>query len=529
MTCRRIRRSLKKNEHSLSGEVMTDVLIVGAGPTGLALATRLTDLGARVRIIEKHESVLELTKSAALHARTLEHLRDLGTADAVLAEGQPVEILTLRTGYRDRVSVDFRTLADTAYPLMIDIPQARTEHLLIDGLAERGVEVERGTECTGIEQDADGVRATVSVRGTEHTVEARWAVGCDGSRSTVRDLLGIGMAGEPYADDWVLCDAEVDWPLPRNEMAFSGDTEGIFGVFPLPGERRFRLAYTATGAEPSIEDAQRCMARTGIDGRIRSVEEFWTFSLAHKQAVRYGGGRVLLAGDAAHVHTPFGGQGLNLGIGDAMNLAWRLALAARGADPALIDGYETERHPVAAQVIAFTHRGAQAMLMRGDPRRHVRDALLTAAGSSDRARRGLARRFSQLDHRYRRVAGNTGRGGGLVGGDRLPDTAFFDGVAERTRHLHDLLPSDRHTLLLTDPAQAEGLSVPAPHAVRLITPDWAQARADRDTVTALDRAESLSRLYGSAYLVRPDRHVARIGSPAELVAALPETTREESR
>ncbi|MCY9785754.1 FAD-dependent monooxygenase [Nocardiopsis sp. EMB25] len=510
---------------------MTDVLIVGAGPTGLALATRLHDLGVRVRIIDKHDGVLELTKSAALHARTLEHLRDLGVADAVLAEGQRVDVLALRTGHRDRIAVDFRTLADTAYPFMVDIPQARTEHLLIDRLAERGVRVERGTECVAIEQRTDGVRATVTADGRSRTLEARWLVGCDGARSTVRGLLGIERTGAPYADDWVLCDAVVDWPLPRNEMTFSGDTEGIFGVFPLPGDRRYRLAYTATpGVEPSIEDAQRCMARTGIEGTIHAVDEFWTFSLAHEQAVRYRGGRVFLAGDAGHVHTPFGGQGLNLGVGDAMNLAWRLAAVIDGADAGLLDGYQDERHPVAAEVIAFTHRGAQAMLLRGDPRRHLRDAALTLLRSSDRARRALARRFSQLDHRYRRASGTGGRAGDLVGGDRLPDPEFFDGLTQRTRRLHDLLPHDRHTLLLTDPAQAEGLSVPDSCAVRLITPDWAAAHTTRGVATALDRGRATARLHGSAYLVRPDRHIARIGSPGELTSAPPvPAAREESR
>ncbi|OLT25570.1 FAD-binding monooxygenase [Nocardiopsis sp. CNR-923] len=507
---------------------MSDVLIVGAGPTGLALALRLHDLGVGVRIIDKHESVLGLTKSAALHARTMEHLRDLGLADAVLDEGQRVEHLTLRTGHRDRISVDFRTLHDTAYPFLLDHPQDRTEHLLIEELARRGVAVERAAACVGIEQHGDGVRATVAVGGRTRTLEARWLVGCDGVRSTVRRLLGIERTGAPYPDDWVLFDADIDWPLPRNELTFSADGEGLFGVFPLPGERRYRVAYTPTpGVEPSMEDAQRSMARSGVEGTILAVDNLRPFTLAHMQAVRYRRGRVFLAGDAAHVHTPFAGQGLNLGIGDAMNLAWRLAAVAHGADARLLDAYQAERHPVAASVIAMTHRTAQAMLLRDDPRRHLRDAVMTVLQASERARRALARRLSQLDHHYRGAPGVAGRAHGLAGGDRLPDLEFFDGLSQRAGRLHEFLPYDRHTMLLTDPAQTVGLTVPDSCAVRLITPDWARARTAQNVPTALDRGRSAARLYGSAYLVRPDRHVAGIGSPSDLAAAAALDSHEE--
>ncbi|MFD0775948.1 FAD-dependent monooxygenase, partial [Streptomonospora algeriensis] len=364
----------------------TRVLVVGAGPTGLALALRLARLGVRPRIIDKHAGVQELTKSAALHARTLEHLRDLGAAHDILEQGQQVDILRLRTGHRDRIAVDFRALAGTAFPFMIDIPQSRTEHILLDRLAAAGVAVERETACTGIEHSAEEVRATVSTpEGATSVITADWLVGCDGAHSTVRGLVGAEFPGGTYADDWVLCDAEADWPLPRNEMTFSGDTDGIYGVFPLPGQRRYRLAYTrnhrsdGTPVEPDLADAQRALARTGIEGTVESVGPFWTFNLAHRQADRYRHGRVLLAGDAAHVHTPFGGQGLNLGVGDAMNLGWKLAAVATGSAPEdLLDTYEAERHPVAAEVIAFTDLGARAMLLRGDPRRHLRDTVLPA-------------------------------------------------------------------------------------------------------------------------------------------------------
>ncbi|WP_027644462.1 FAD-dependent monooxygenase [Salinispora oceanensis] len=514
------------------------VLIVGAGPTGLVLAAQLNRLGVDTRIIDKHASPLALTKSAALHARTLEHLRDLGVADRILAEGQRVDVLTLRTSHRDRLSVDFRVLDDTAYPHLVDIPQYRTEQILIDHLTRHGVPLHRSTTLVGLTSTDSGVTATLTTPdGDTETVTPQWVVGCDGAHSTVRDLLGIDFDGTTYSDPWVLCDAVVDWPLPRNEMTFSSDGSGIYGVFPLPGRRRFRLAYTqtidATGrlVPPTHHDAQAALARTGIPATIESTDQFWTFNLARKQATSYRRGRVFLAGDAAHVHTPFGGQGLNLGVADAINLGWKLAAVIAGWAPtALLDSYQAERHRIGRQVVRFTHLGATAMLFRSDPRRHLRDLVLSGLQASMPARQLLAYRLSQLAHSYRGTAGVTGRAGGLHGGDRLPDPMLFDGVTHQPQRLHDQLATARHTLLLTAPkpdptlpTQINGLADtlarrwPGAVELRLLTPAWQVAQALRAQVPVLlDRGRNAQRLYdagAAAFMTRPDRHIGYAGPP----------------
>ena len=514
----------------------TNVLIVGAGPTGLTLAADLARRGADFRIVDKHPGVLDATKAAALHARALEDFRDVGVADTIVAEGQRVDILRLRSGYRDRVTVDFRGLRDTAYPLMIDIPQGRTEHILIDHLAAAGVPVERGWTLTDLDPGVDAVTATLAptpagpeVGSAARTVVADFVVGCDGANSSVRRVLNLDFTGADYDDDWVLGDAVVDWPLPRNEMTFSADAEGIYGVFPLPGERRYRLAYTQSRdgdgnlVEPDIADAQRAMRRTGIAGTVESVDEFWTFNLAHRQAAHVRRGRVFLAGDAGHVHTPFGGQGLNLGVGDAVNLGWKLAEVCAGRAPAaLLDSYQTERHQVAEQVVRFTHLGASAMLLGDDPRRRLRDAVFGAIEATPTARALMARRLSQLAHTYRGTPALQRGHGRLRPGDRLPDISMFDGVGNRTVRLHEAVSSIGHTLLVAgdagDPQTlVDGLRARWQIALNalMITRDWQTAERIRaDVPVLLDRGRDARTLYRRrpvAYLIRPDRHIGYVG------------------
>ena len=432
------------------------VLIVGAGPSGMTLALQLARYHVPFRIIDKHVAPLKLSKAAAIHARTLEIFADLEMIDTFLAEGQRVDILALRTRYADRLHLDFSHLKHTPYPFMLDLPQYRTEYILMQKLEDIGIAIERGVQLVAMHQEKETVEARLRHEdGRGEDVTTSWLVGADGANSTVRSLAGIEFLGEAYADDWVLCDAKIRWPLPRNEMTFSGDRDGIFGVFPLPGENTYRMAYTQTRnvaghlVEPSKEDAQQSLHRTGVDGEVLDAEQFWKFNLAHRQVTNSRQGHVFLIGDAAHIHTPFGGQGMNLGVADAYNLGWKLAYVIHGnAHDSLLDTYQRERSRVIQGVIRTTHLGVTAMLVREDRQATVRDVLMQAVGASYVLPKLLTFSFSQLAHNYRHSPIVRGRALQLQAGDRAPDQQFFDGTTQSYKHLFALTQGMRHTLLL---------------------------------------------------------------------------------
>lgn len=512
------------------------VLIVGAGPSGMTLALQLARYHVPLRIIEKHVSPLKLSKAAAIHARTLEIFADLGMIDTFLAEGQQVDILALRTRNADRLHLDFSQLKHTPYPFMLDLPQYRTEYILMQKLEETGITIERGVQLVDMHQENEQVQVRLRhENGQEEHVTASWLIGADGAKSTVRSLAGIEFLGEAYADDWVLCDAKIRWPLPRNEMTFSGDRNGIFGVFPLPGENTYRMAYTQTRnaagelVEPSKEDAQQSLQRTGIDGEVLDVEQFWKFNLAHRQVTHSRQGRVFLVGDAAHIHTPFGGQGMNLGIADAYNLGWKLAYVIHGnAHDSLLDSYQRERSRVIEGVIRTTHLGVTSMLVKEGRQATMRDILMQAIGATYILPRLLTFSFSQLAHSYRHSPIVRGRALRLQAGDRAPDQRFFDGTTQSYKHLFDLTQGTQHTLLLfigdntrQHAALLQLLRESTQHYAALLDvhvigtsyqrPSWLPS----DVQYWSDRGKDLSLYHQfgipTAYLVRPDKYIGFIG------------------
>jgi 2-polyprenyl-6-methoxyphenol hydroxylase-like FAD-dependent oxidoreductase len=470
-----------------SGVVGTpDVLVVGAGPTGLMLACELALGGAAVQLLEERTDIPNITRAFAVHARTLELLDARGLADGVLGRGLPVYELAPPGG----ATVDLRELP-TRYGMVLIVPQSGTEHLLAARADELGVEIIRGAEVVGLTQDNDGVNLELA-RGD--TVSAGYVVGCDGAHSAVRRLLGIDFVGKQYETHILLADVRLASPPAETLFAKTG-SEGVVLFVPF-GDGWFRaiawdrLREQAPLSEPvtldEIRDAFRRIA--GEDFGMNEMRWSSRFLSERRQARHYRSGRAFLAGDAAHVHSPLGGQGMNTGLGDAMNLGWKLAAASRGtAPPWLLDTYEKERHPVGAGVLRLTDAFNQLVLGTSAARRAVRSAALGVFLRIPRSRKMMAERVSGIGIAYPRS-----REEDWMVGRRMPDIEC-DGT-----RVYELLREGRFVLVTAVPVEV-----------------------DRgDIVHTVDTHPELP----DAILVRPDGYVAwaseRMPSATEVRAAI---------
>jgi 2-polyprenyl-6-methoxyphenol hydroxylase-like FAD-dependent oxidoreductase len=375
----------------------TDVLVIGAGPTGLALGASLVARGVAATVVDQQEAGANTSRAAVVNARTLEVLEPLDVARRLVKEGVHAPRFTIRDRDRTLIPIDFSGLP-TQYPYSLMVPQSTTERLLLERLEELGGTVLRPRTVTSIDQDPDGVTATFE---DGDVIRARYVVGADGIRSVVREQAGIAFDGSVYDESFVLADVRLGGDAPSDEVILYWATAGLTVVAPLPdGSHRIVAPVADAPVEPSAEFVQRILdSRVGQD-RLLVTDVIWgsRFRVHHRVADTFRDGRLLLAGDAAHVHSPAGGQGMNLGIQDAIALSDALSAVLAGEPDSLLDGYGAARRPIAKDVVRMTDRLTRLATL---PRtaRPLRNAVISVLGRVPSVRLALARRLSGLVYR----------------------------------------------------------------------------------------------------------------------------------
>ena len=411
----------------------TDVLIVGAGPTGLVLALWLTKLGVKVRIIDKTAEPGATSRALAVQARTLELYRQLDLTAAVIAEGHQVPAVNLWVKGEAAARLSFESVGSrlTPYPFLHIFPQDQHERLLIERLQALGIAVERRTELVRFTDEGNSTTARLrGPDGQEHECKASYIAGCDGARSIVRDIIGTGFPGGTYRQIFYVADVEAAGPALNGELHVDLDEADFLGVFPLAGQGRARLIGTVRDERADRADSLTFedisdRAITHLKVQVTKVNWFSTYHVHHRVTQHFRKGRAFLLGDAAHIHSPAGGQGMNTGIGDAINLAWKLAaVVARRAPNALLDSYEAERIGFARRLVATTDRVFSFATSQGKIadflRTRLAPILIPRAVAFEPVREFMFRTVSQIKLNYRGGPLSCGLAGHVHGGDRLP-------------------------------------------------------------------------------------------------------------
>jgi 2-polyprenyl-6-methoxyphenol hydroxylase-like FAD-dependent oxidoreductase len=540
-----------------------DALVVGAGPTGLTLASELIRRGLRVRIIDKSPAATTLSKAIAVHARTLEIMDDMGVASDLISRGVKLIGASMSAGGESIAEVDFGGLV-TRFPFILSVSQKETERVLGDLVKKHGGTIERAVELTAITQDADGVDATLrNADGREEKVRTSWLFGCDGAHSVVRKAIGATFEGHAYDDVFVLADVKVDWDAPRDRISTFFAEDGIAACFPMKDDR-WRVIITATPdtkSDPTL-DAVQAIMRMRTKKSVTLSDSAWisAFHISCRQVDRYRVGRVFLSGDAAHIHSPAGGQGMNTGIQDAHNLAWKVALVTAGVGTdLLLESYGAERHAIGKVLLRATDTATRIGTLHNSLQMSVRNHVIRFITSFDPIRRLLASEIAEL---------NVGYAGSPIAKDQLHATAVRIGHAAsseiptfgssiefragpkagsrapdgrvtragKSTPLSSILSGDAFTLLLFD---GQGATTPGyetlariAHKTRkkcgnhvrsfVVTPQRTRPAAIPDDIDVLIDEGELETHYASRteciYLVRPDLYIAFRSQPADAAA-----------
>lgn len=548
-----------------------DVLVVGAGPVGLALGCELLLQGLSCRLIDLLDAPVIYSKAAVAHARTFEIFEKLGVVEAALARSQLIHGMSAYSSGKRVMHVTLGGM-DSPFPHIYGISQHDTEAILAERFVSLGGRIERGCRLESLTQDADGVSATLMREpGSRESLRTRFLVGCDGAHSTVRKAVGIVFEGSPYEEKIVQTDVRVKWPrhIDNDEMIAFVAPDGPVGVFPFFRDGRYRIVKmymeSPPEGEPTLATFQSLMEAVMPGVELSDPAWIIGFRIHHRLASRYRADRVFIAGDAAHIHSPIGGQGMNTGIQDAHNLAWKLAKVVRGvAHPGLLDSYEAERRPIAEELLRGTDLAMRAA-GKVVPLRHpialsLRNGLMSLVSSLDFVRHNMAQAVSMVERNYRGSAfvaqhrepiwranvlsrreselpdlsAWSAFGSGPEPGDRAPDVVYAGADTDAPRRLFPRLDALQHTLLLFDgEAATEGgyrnlRSIAERVAARcgdavtsiLVSPQ-AQLPDSAGWQGPLipDAEQRIHQRYGARaeclYLIRPDGHIAYRSQPAD--------------
>lgn len=523
----------------------TDILIVGAGPTGLTVATLLARHGVNFRIIDKSTAPTDQSRALGVQARTLELWDKVGLADAAIAEGMPLNalhLLTKRTVAQQGSGKPFLVLGDagqafTPYPFLLILEQNKIERMLLADLtaqlASTTEAVERNTEIIALTQDANAVHITLRHGdGREEMLATRWLIAADGAHSFVRRALNLGFAGATYPEALFVADIEMSWPLVRDKFYVEIPQQGLLAFFPMRGAGYSQERYRLLGRIPTELENKATITQADLQqlldhhsvvaGKITATHWVSTYRIHKRMVENFRAGRVFLAGDAAHIHSPAGGQGMNTGIQDGWNLAWKLALVVRGeAHPVLLESYAPERMPVARAILNGTDRGFSFIASKNRFVHWLRSLaipLLTNFTSHRSVGARIFRLVSQTWITYRDSAAVAGERVTAVAqpGDRAP-YARFDTGPDAGRTIFTLLRGVDHHLLYFAGDAADGGKAEVQQRVQALLATY-KFPIHLHTIQRDQR--SLHKAYAvqtpTLFLIRPDGHIAWRGPVQKL-------------
>nr|HAT8714635.1 FAD-binding protein [Legionella jordanis] len=434
---------------------MLDVLVVGAGPVGLFCANELHRQGLTCRIIDKKSGLSEKSKALAIHIRSLDVLDDTGFIEEIVSQGHKIVGASFQADGKELVNLSFKDVEASRH-FFIDLPQNKTEAILYEGLNNKGITVEWQTELTGIEQHSNHVVASIKHSdGQIEQLHAFWIIACDGSHSTLRELVQAKFSGEAYPETWWLADLNIHWDLPNDKIALFASSKGPLACFPIEGDR-YRLVMTAeqkvSHQEPSMDDIVRVFnARAAIQATLSDPIWISQFGIAHRQIEHYRHGRIFFAGDAAHVHSPMGGQGLNTGLQDIYNLAWKLNLVQKNlAKEKILDSYHLERHPIGEQVLKKTGFLTHLFVLRNSFLIALRNQAVRLLASFGPVMKKITTDMAELNICYTKspIVKQLGQSIAFKAGEFPSPFMLYEGSSKKGQSLQEITRGNLHHLFL---------------------------------------------------------------------------------